>query len=83
MLAIWKKAFEICDSWMSSESELPSTSSAKESTRVQGGTCFASNSEENKDFSNPYSVSMWAKKGFILAVDRTEKLSYHVGDMDG
>ncbi|KAH7578129.1 hypothetical protein JRO89_XS01G0344100 [Xanthoceras sorbifolium] len=82
VLAIWKKAFQICDSWLTSESELPSTSSANESTPIQDGTCSVSNSEENTDFSNPSSVSKWAEKGFILAFDRAETLSYHVRDMD-
>ncbi|KAK1558394.1 hypothetical protein Q3G72_001874 [Acer saccharum] len=78
VLAIWKKAFQICDSWLTSESELPSTSSGNKSTLVQDGTCSASNS----DFSNPSSVAMWAEKGFILAFDRAEKLSNYVRDMD-
>ncbi|KAK2649921.1 hypothetical protein Ddye_017410 [Dipteronia dyeriana] len=78
VLAIWKKAFQICDSWMASESELPSTSSGNKSTLVLDGTCSASNS----DFSNPSSASMWAEKGFILAFDRAEKLSNDVRDMD-
>ncbi|TXG63130.1 hypothetical protein EZV62_010124 [Acer yangbiense] len=78
VLAIWKKAFQICDSWMTSESELPSTSSGNKSTIVQDGTCSASNS----DFSNPSSVAMWAEKGFIVAFDRAEKLSNYVRDMD-
>ncbi|KAK3194492.1 hypothetical protein Dsin_025802 [Dipteronia sinensis] len=81
VLAIWKKAFQICDYWMKPESELPSTSSGNKSTLVQDGTCSASNPEENTDFSNPSSVSMWAKKGFILAFDRAEKLSNYVRDM--
>ncbi|KAI9181644.1 hypothetical protein LWI28_017068 [Acer negundo] len=78
VLAIWKKVFQICDSWMTSESELPSTSSGNKSTLVQDGTCSASNS----DFSNPSSVAMWAEKGFILAFDRAEKLSNYVRDMN-
>lgn len=85
VLAIWKKALQICGSWLTSTShgELPGPSSAYEHTPVQGGTSSDPNSENNVDFSSPFSVSTWAEQGFILAFDRAEKLSYNIRDSDG
>lgn len=85
VLAIWKKALQICGSWLTSMShgELPGPSSAYEHTPVQGGTSSDPNSENNVDFSSPFSVSMWAEQGFILAFNRAEKLSYNIRDSDG
>lgn len=84
VLAIWKKALQICSSWLTStsQSELPATSSANKRL-VQGGTSSAPNSENNVDFSSLSSVCMWAEQGFILAFDRAEKLSSNIRDMDG
>lgn len=83
VLAIWKKALQICNSWLASieKDEIPESSSANESSVVQGG--LSPNNSENVDFTRPSSVSVWAEQGFIVAVDRAEKLSYHVRDMDG
>lgn len=79
VLAIWKKAIQICSSWLASasEGELPESSSTNESITSRIGA------EKHIDFSRPSSVSMWAEQGFIVACDRAEKLSYHIRDMDG
>ncbi|ONI23651.1 hypothetical protein PRUPE_2G200500 [Prunus persica] len=82
VLAIWKKALQICSTW-SEAKELPEGSSANESSRVQGGAGLSPNASGSVDFSRPSSVSMWAEQGFIGAFDRAEKLSYRIQDMDG
>ncbi|XP_008244197.1 PREDICTED: serine/threonine-protein kinase ATG1a isoform X2 [Prunus mume] len=82
VLAIWKKALQICSTW-SEVKELPEGSSANESSRVQGGAGLSPNASGSVDFSRPSSVSMWAGQGFIGAFDRAEKLSYRIQDMDG
>lgn len=81
VLAIWKKALQICSTWQ--EDELPEGSSTNKSSLVQGGAGLPPNVSENVDFSRPSSVSMWAEQGFVVAFDRAEKLSYHIKDMDG
>ncbi|XP_061996304.1 serine/threonine-protein kinase ATG1a [Rosa rugosa] len=82
VLAIWKKALQICSSWLASiEKDEPESSSANASSVVQGGLSL--NNSENVDFTRPSSVSVWAEQGFLVAFDRAEKLSYHVQDMDG
>ncbi|XP_021822668.1 serine/threonine-protein kinase ATG1a isoform X1 [Prunus avium] len=82
VLAIWKKALQICSTW-SEAKELPEGSSANESSCVQGGAGLSPNASGSVDFSRPSSVSMWAEQGFIGAFDRAEKLSYRIQDMDG
>ncbi|XP_034202883.1 serine/threonine-protein kinase ATG1a isoform X2 [Prunus dulcis] len=82
VLAIWKKALQICSTW-SEAKELPEGSSANESSRVQGGAGLSPNASGSVDFSRPSSVSMWAEQGFIGAFDQAEKLSYRIQDMDG
>ncbi|TKY64166.1 Serine/threonine-protein kinase atg1 [Spatholobus suberectus] len=84
VLAIWKKAFEICGSWLASitKSELPGSSSAIES--ISGSDVDLPQTTEQKiNFSDPPSVSLWVKHEFIVAVDRAEKLSCHIQNMDG
>ena len=83
VLAIWKKAFQICSNWQASvdKDEIPESSSANALSVVQGGLSL--NNSENLDFTIPSSVSVWAEQGFLVAFDRAEKLSYHVRDMDG
>lgn len=85
VLAIWKKAFEICSAWLNSgaESEPPGSISANESKLVEGGAGLSPNTEEHVDFSRPSSVSTWAEQAFIVAFNRAEKLSYHIQAMDG
>ncbi|XP_015888950.3 serine/threonine-protein kinase ATG1a [Ziziphus jujuba] len=85
VLAIWKKAFEICSAWLNSgsESEPPGSISANESKLVEGGAGLSPNTEEHVDFSRPSSVSTWAEQAFIVAFNRAEKLSYHIQVMDG
>ncbi|XP_050147030.1 serine/threonine-protein kinase ATG1a-like isoform X1 [Malus sylvestris] len=82
VLAIWKKSIQICSTWLASskEDKSPKGSSANES--LQGGAASSTNASENVDFSQPSSVLMWAEQGFIVAVDRAEKLSYHIQEMD-
>ncbi|BFG22309.1 hypothetical protein CerSpe_085830 [Prunus speciosa] len=82
VLAIWKKALQICSTW-SEVKELPEGSSANESSRVQGGAGLSPNASGSVDFSRPSSVSIWAEQGFIGAFDQAEKLSYRIQDMDG
>lgn len=66
VLAIWKKALDICSTSLD-----PITESSSQTT------------EQKVNFSDPPSVSLWAKHGFIVAVDRAERLSCHVQNMDG
>ncbi|XP_014521602.1 serine/threonine-protein kinase ATG1a isoform X2 [Vigna radiata var. radiata] len=84
ILAIWKKALEICNSWMASltTSGLPESSSTNESIS-SSNVELPQTSELKINFSDPPSVSMWAKHEFVLAVDRAEKLSCRVQNMDG
>ncbi|WVZ17395.1 hypothetical protein V8G54_010377 [Vigna mungo] len=84
ILAIWKKALEICNSWMASltTSGLPESSSTNESIS-SSNVELPQTSELKINFSDPSSVSMWAKHEFVLAVDRAEKLSCRVQNMDG
>ncbi|KAJ7007966.1 serine/threonine-protein kinase ATG1a-like [Populus alba x Populus x berolinensis] len=84
VLAIWKKVLEICNHWVASTegSELPESSSANESTFVHGGIHLIPPASGKMDFIEPSSACKWAEKSFILAFDRTEKLSHNLRDMD-
>ncbi|XVF33067.1 hypothetical protein REPUB_Repub17cG0136500 [Reevesia pubescens] len=84
VLAIWKKAVQICSSWMTSaaENELPGSSSVNEPTNIQSSADSSPNSGYNVDLSRPSSACICAEQGFIVAYDRAEKLSYHLQDMD-
>lgn len=84
VLAIWKKALEISNSWLASltGNELPESSSSNESISSINME-LSQTSEPKIDFSDPPSVSMWAKHEFIVAVDRAEKLSCRIQNMDG
>ncbi|KAL2964646.1 hypothetical protein AAZX31_16G015800 [Glycine max] len=83
VLAIWKKTLEICSFWMASitKSELPGSSSANESISASD-VDLPQSTEQKINFSDPSSISLWAKHEFIDAVDRAEKLSCHVQNMD-
>jgi serine/threonine-protein kinase ULK/ATG1 len=85
VLAIWKKVLEICNHWVASNegSELPESSSANESTFVHGGIDLIPPASGKMDFIEPSSAYKWAEKSFILAFDRTEKLSHNLRYMDG
>ena len=85
VLAIWKKVLEICNHWVASNegSELPESSSANESTFVHGGIDLILPASGKMDFIEPSSAYKWAEKSFILAFDRTEKLSHNLRYMDG
>ncbi|KAK4268958.1 hypothetical protein QN277_022179 [Acacia crassicarpa] len=85
VLALWRKVVEICNFWLASiaESKLPGSTTAKESTITCGDQSMSQPMLEKIDFSDPSAVSLWAKKGFIFAVDHAEKLSFLIRNMDG
>ena len=84
-LALWKEAVEISGAWLSSSDERKSSESSLgiDSTTLQKDADDAANEEGNVDFNRPSSVSKWAQLGFIAAVDRTEKLSQNIQEIDG
>ncbi|KAJ6873128.1 serine/threonine-protein kinase ATG1a isoform X3 [Populus alba x Populus x berolinensis] len=84
VLAIWKRALEICKHWVASTggSKLHESSSANESVLVYGGTDLTPPAIGKLDFIEPSSACKWAEKGFILAFDHAEKLSNSLRDMD-
>lgn len=84
VLAIWKKVLQICSSWLTSitKSELPGSSSATESISASD-IHLPQTTQQKINFSDPPSVFLWAKHEFIVAVDRAEKLSCHIQNMDG
>lgn len=63
------------------KSELPGSSSANESISASD-VDLPQSTEQKINFSDPSSISLWAKHEFIDAVDRAEKLSCHVQNMD-
>lgn len=81
VLAIWKKALQICNSWMSSSGD-GEPSSSIEPTSTSGSTSFSPDSEYSIHFQGPSAASRWAEEGFIAAFDHAEKSSYHLQDMD-
>jgi len=85
VLAIWKKALDICSTWSVpiSEGELNRSSSINESIVAGGDASLSQTVEQKINFSDHSSVSLWAKHGFVIAVDRAEKLSCHIQNMDG
>ncbi|KAK7250438.1 hypothetical protein RIF29_32878 [Crotalaria pallida] len=78
VLAIWKKALEICNYWHGNTS----ANETRISRRGRGGDVPTSQTEPKIDFGDPSSVSSWAKQGFIVAVDCAERLSCHIQNMD-
>ncbi|XP_023514936.1 serine/threonine-protein kinase ATG1a isoform X1 [Cucurbita pepo subsp. pepo] len=84
-LALWQKAVEISETWLSSSAETESSksSSRTDSTPLQKDPDSAANKEENVDFNRPSLVSKWAELGFIAAVDQAEKLSQSIQETDG
>ncbi|CAI8607772.1 unnamed protein product [Vicia faba] len=85
VLAIWKKALDICSTWLApiSKNELHGSSSVNESVIARGDTGLSQTIDHKINFNDRPSVSLWVKHGFIIAVDRAEKLSYHIQNMDG
>ena len=79
VLAIWKKALQICSSWLASSagSELTESSSANESN-----TCH-SDTIDDIDLGRPSSANKWVEQEFIDAHDFAEKLSNHIRNRDG
>lgn len=83
VLAVWKKTLEICSSWLAStKSESPKSSSAHESI-FASDIHLPETTQQKINFSDPSSVFLWAKHEFIVAVDRAEKLSCRIQNMDG
>ncbi|MBA0686021.1 hypothetical protein Goari_013650 [Gossypium aridum] len=85
VLAIWKKALQICCSWKTSapDNESPGSNSGNQpTTTIQSSADLAPNSGDNVDLNKPSSACIWAEQGFIVAYDRAEKLSCHLQDMD-
>ncbi|MBA0652791.1 hypothetical protein Goklo_020019 [Gossypium klotzschianum] len=85
VLAIWKKALQICSSWKTSapDNESPGSNSGNQpTTTIQSSADLAPNSGDNVDLNKPSSACIWAEQGFIVAYDRAEKLSCHLQDMD-
>lgn len=86
VLAIWKKALQICSSWKTSapDNESPESNSGNQQTiSIQSSADLAPDSGDNEDLNKPSSACIWAEQGFIDAYDRAEKLSCHLQDMDG
>ncbi|CAN1353303.1 Serine/threonine-protein kinase ATG1a, partial [Linum perenne] len=73
VLAAWKKAVEICGSWLASTpaNESPESSAVHALPRP-----------DKTDFDGPSSACKWAEQGFIYALDHAEKLSGHLRDLD-
>ncbi|XP_039007527.1 serine/threonine-protein kinase ATG1a-like isoform X2 [Hibiscus syriacus] len=87
VLALWKKALQICGSWIASapENESHGSSSANQTTTNVRGNAdlgLALNSEYGVDSNRPSSACIFVEQGFIAACDRTEKLSCHLKDLD-
>ncbi|MBA0769449.1 hypothetical protein Gotri_018181 [Gossypium trilobum] len=85
VLAIWKKALQICSSWKTSapDNESPGSNSGNQpTTTIQSSADLAPNSGDNVDLNKPSSACIWAEQGFFVAYDRAEKLSCHLQDMD-
>ncbi|KAL1350287.1 hypothetical protein HN51_014394 [Arachis hypogaea] len=82
VLAIWKKALEVCESWMNM-GVLPASTLANEARTSYGDVGSSQNMEKKINFRDPLSVYMWAKEGFIAAVDSAQTLSRHIQNMDG
>lgn len=85
VLAIWKKALDICSTWLApiSKNALHGSSSVNESVIACGDATLSHIFNHKINFNDHHSVSLWAKHGFIIAVDRAEKLSCHIQNMDG
>lgn len=84
ILAIWKEALSVCNSWLGLSrkgSDVPESSSGNETAGK--GASSSSETDATTDISNPSSASIWAEQGFVLAYDRTEKLSKYLQDLDG
>lgn len=64
------------------EGETIESSSANECPPDQDNTYLSLGLAEGVDFNSPASVCSWAE-GFIVAYDRTEKISNYLPCMDG
>ncbi|CAI0469843.1 unnamed protein product [Linum tenue] len=69
VLACWKKAVEICGTWLTTTpgNELPEISDVP---------------PDKIEFDKPSSACKWAQEGFVSALDNAEKLSGHLKDVD-
>eukprot|EP00268_Persea_americana_P024116 TRINITY_DN23589_c0_g2_i1.p1 TRINITY_DN23589_c0_g2~~TRINITY_DN23589_c0_g2_i1.p1 ORF type:complete len:630 (+),score=137.15 TRINITY_DN23589_c0_g2_i1:371-2260(+) len=83
-LAVWREALRVYKSWVATsvEGETTGSSSANECPPGQDNAYSSLNLAEGVDFNNPASVCSWAE-GFIVAYDRTEKISNYLPCMDG
>ncbi|XP_043709849.1 serine/threonine-protein kinase ATG1a isoform X2 [Telopea speciosissima] len=83
-LALWKEAIGLCGYCVAStaEGDYPGSCSA---TCMPDETtaCLSLFLEDSIDCSCPSSVSEWAERGFIVALDRAENLSNRLCDIDG
>lgn len=77
ILAIWDEIIKISSSWLASSSQ-----SSEETVNPQGAA-LCSNTEHTLDFSKPSACLAWAKSGFIIACERSEKLAKHLQETDG
>ncbi|GAB2271888.1 hypothetical protein Dimus_006717 [Dionaea muscipula] len=85
ILAIWKQAIQVCNSWLASSgiSDLSATTSTSNVTTNLEVAGSSSGAVEIPDFMKPSSVSTWAEHGFIAACDRAERLSKYLQNLDG
>ena len=81
VLAVWKEALRICNSWIAQSAARKSSAINKVSD--EGAASSSSKANDTVDFTNPSSVLIWAEQGFINAFDGTEKLAKYLQDGDG
>ncbi|KAJ8898740.1 hypothetical protein K2173_004950 [Erythroxylum novogranatense] len=84
VLAIWKRALQIANSWLMSipEGGLAEHSSVIQYSPVLGNKDFYTEDKDKLDFVNPSSVHLWAEQGFIAAYDHAERLSCQLKGVD-
>lgn len=85
ILAIWKEALQACDSWMVSISEVDArdSSSANDCPFTPDDDHSSLAFEASFDVQKPSSVCSWARREFLAAYDRAEKLSSSFQDING
>ncbi|CAI0469846.1 unnamed protein product [Linum tenue] len=81
VLACWKKAVEICGTWLTTTpgNELPEISDVPP-TPIDDDPVFRA--ADKIEFDKPSSACKWAQEGFVSALDNAEKLSGHLKDVD-
>ncbi|CAN0889259.1 Serine/threonine-protein kinase ATG1a [Linum grandiflorum] len=78
VLAAWKKAVEICGSWVASTPGNDSPGSSDTTQRLDPQLVA-----DITDIDEPSSANKWAEEGFISALNHGEKLSVHLKNLDG